>query len=198
MEKGFGFCNVKDRQHLAQIFLDLFFMLLFFQCCFSSQTFTRWLNSKLGRESSFKVDDLDSDLKDGMALMTLLSRLFDDPSFLPKGSGSKNRIYQMNNMTEAFNRMKKRGIKLENIGPADIVDGNNKLILGLMWTLVCFSVEQSQLESGPSCLFSMHAPSSKLHYSDFSCLFSSFFSVFPCPQCKPNSRLRIAYVQILT
>jgi hypothetical protein len=42
----------------------------------------------------------------------------------------------MENIVATFNFMKGEGIKIVNIDSTDIVQGNMKLILGLIWTLI--------------------------------------------------------------
>jgi hypothetical protein len=46
------------------------------------------------------------------------------------------RIQQVENVNKALEFIKYRGINLTNIGAEDIADGNTKLILGLIWTLI--------------------------------------------------------------
>ena len=42
----------------------------------------------------------------------------------------------MENIMATFNFMKMEGIKIVNIDSTDIIDGNMKLTLGLIWTLI--------------------------------------------------------------
>lgn len=46
------------------------------------------------------------------------------------------RVQKAENVNKALEFIRQRGIKLTNIGPEDIMDGNLKLILGMIWTLV--------------------------------------------------------------
>ena len=46
------------------------------------------------------------------------------------------RVQKAENVLKALDYIKLRGIQLFNIGAEDIVDGNLKLILGLLWTLI--------------------------------------------------------------
>lgn len=39
-------------------------------------------------------------------------------------------------MNKALDFVKARGIQMTNIGAEDVVDGNKKIILGLIWTLI--------------------------------------------------------------
>lgn len=46
------------------------------------------------------------------------------------------RVQKAENASLALTFIRSRGVKLTNIGPEDIVDGNLKLILGMIWTLI--------------------------------------------------------------
>ncbi|KAG8751399.1 hypothetical protein FRC14_007943 [Serendipita sp. 396] len=46
------------------------------------------------------------------------------------------RVQKAENVNKALEFISSRGVKLTNIGPEDIIDGNLKLILGMIWTLV--------------------------------------------------------------
>ncbi|KAF9055561.1 calponin homology domain-containing protein [Panaeolus papilionaceus] len=46
------------------------------------------------------------------------------------------RVQKAENVNRALEFITSRGVKLTNIGPEDIIDGNIKLILGMIWTLI--------------------------------------------------------------
>ena len=46
------------------------------------------------------------------------------------------RVQRFENVNTALNFIKSRGIPMTNIGAEDVVDGNRKIILGLIWTLI--------------------------------------------------------------
>ena len=48
----------------------------------------------------------------------------------------KLRVQRFENANLALNYIKSKGIQLTNIGAEDVVDGNKKIILGLIWTLI--------------------------------------------------------------
>ncbi|GMF13769.1 unnamed protein product [Phytophthora lilii] len=57
------------------------------------------------------------------------------------------RIQKMENLNFAFAFMQKKNVNVTNIGSSDILDGNNKLVLGLMWTLIkAFQVAEIDVE----------------------------------------------------
>ncbi|KAG8708907.1 hypothetical protein FRC09_000974 [Ceratobasidium sp. 395] len=46
------------------------------------------------------------------------------------------RVQKAENVNKALEFITSRGVKLTNIGPEDIIDGNTKLTLGMIWTLI--------------------------------------------------------------
>ncbi|GIY86706.1 hypothetical protein CDAR_427521 [Caerostris darwini] len=79
------------------------------------------------------VDDLFEDLRDGHNLISLLEVLSGE--LLPRERG-RMRFHQLQNVQVALDFLKNRNIRLVNIRPEDIVDGNPKLTLGLIWTII--------------------------------------------------------------
>jgi Ca2+-binding EF-hand superfamily protein len=51
-------------------------------------------------------------------------------------SKPKLRVQRFENVNKALDFIKRRGIQTTNIGAEDVVDGNRKIILGLIWTLI--------------------------------------------------------------
>lgn len=51
-------------------------------------------------------------------------------------SKPKLRVQRFENVNKALDFIKGRGIQMTNIGAEDVVDGNRKIILGLIWTLI--------------------------------------------------------------
>lgn len=98
------------------------------------KTFTKWLNSKINvREVS--VQNLVTDLSDGVILIHLLEVLGNE-SLGRYASKPKLRVQRFENVNKALDFIKSRGIQMTNIGAEDVVDGNKKIILGLIWTLI--------------------------------------------------------------
>lgn len=97
-----------------------------------TKTFARWINKYLNRRGE-RIHDLFQDLRDGNNLITLLEML--SGQSLPRERG-KMRVHQLQNIQIALNYIRFRKVKLVNIRPEDIVDGNHKLILGLIWTII--------------------------------------------------------------
>ncbi|KAL8926689.1 MAG: hypothetical protein Q9208_002763, partial [Pyrenodesmia sp. 3 TL-2023] len=98
------------------------------------KTFTKWLNSKIiVREVS--CQNLVTDLSDGVLLIHLLEILGNE-SLGRYASKPKLRVQRFENVNKALDFIKSRGIQMTNIGAEDVVDGNKKIILGLIWTLI--------------------------------------------------------------
>ncbi|XP_075270751.1 dystonin isoform X11 [Opisthocomus hoazin] len=96
------------------------------------KTFTKWINQHLMKVRKH-VNDLYEDLRDGHNLISLLEVLSGDT--LPREKG-RMRFHRLQNVQIALDYLKKRQVKLVNIRNDDITDGNPKLILGLIWTII--------------------------------------------------------------
>ncbi|NWS65753.1 DYST protein, partial [Crotophaga sulcirostris] len=79
------------------------------------------------------VNDLYEDLRDGHNLISLLEVLSGDT--LPREKG-RMRFHRLQNVQIALDYLRKRQVKLVNIRNDDITDGNPKLTLGLIWTII--------------------------------------------------------------
>ncbi|XP_056421747.1 dystonin isoform X16 [Hyla sarda] len=129
------------------------------------KTFTKWINQHLMKVRKH-VGDLYEDLRDGHNLISLLEVLSGDTlprerDFLKtlrlvspseacefdqheevddedKGPREKGRMrfHRLQNVQIALDYLKKRQVKLVNIRNDDITDGNPKLTLGLIWTII--------------------------------------------------------------
>jgi len=99
------------------------------------KTFTRWCNTYL-LERRMKVEDLSADLADGKALITLLETISSKTVAPVYNKNPKIRVQKIENVNFSLEFLKNEGIKLVGVGGGDIVDGNLKLILGLIWTII--------------------------------------------------------------
>ncbi|KIN99583.1 hypothetical protein M404DRAFT_965491 [Pisolithus tinctorius Marx 270] len=97
------------------------------------RTFCKWLNTKLEANGYPPMRSLVQDLSDGVRLIQLMVR---DTSLGRYNKNPRMRVQKAENVNKALEFIRQRGIKLTNIGPEDIMDGNLKLILGMIWTLV--------------------------------------------------------------
>lgn len=82
-----------------------------------------------------QIDDIVKDLSDGIILIHLLEILSQE-SLGRYAARPKLRVQRFENVNIALEFIKSRKIQLTNIGAEDIVDGNRKIILGLIWTLI--------------------------------------------------------------
>ena len=58
------------------------------------------------------------------------------------------RIHCLENVDKALQFLKEQRVHLENMGSHDIVDGNHRLILGLIWTIILrFQVRETLFKS---------------------------------------------------
>ncbi|XP_023266263.1 plectin-like isoform X13 [Seriola lalandi dorsalis] len=109
------------------------------------KTFTKWVNKHLIKhrraEAQRHVTDLYEDLRDGHNLISLLEVLSGET--LPREKG-RMRFHKLQNVQIALDFLKHRQVKLVNIRNDDIADGNPKLTLGLIWTIILhFQVSSS-------------------------------------------------------
>jgi len=96
------------------------------------KTFTKWINKHL-LKCQLMVGDLFQDLRNGHYLLTLLEVLSQE--YLPHEKGSM-RFHDLQNVRVALDFLNRKGIRIVNIRPDEIVDGNPKLTLGLIWTII--------------------------------------------------------------
>ncbi|CAG5094889.1 Oidioi.mRNA.OKI2018_I69.XSR.g13937.t1.cds [Oikopleura dioica] len=124
------------------------------------KTFTKWCNQHL-KKSGSTIDDLYEDLRDGFKLLSLLQNLSGQslnrasatqgPRMFMAREKGRNRIHRVQNVQFALDFLKKRKVRLVNIRAEDIVDGNPKLILGLVWSIILhFQVEEIVIEGDDS------------------------------------------------
>ncbi|KAI7090325.1 alpha-actinin-2, partial [Hortaea werneckii] len=92
------------------------------------------LNNKLTARN-VQVNDIVTDLSDGVILIHLLEILSQE-SLGRYAARPKLRVQRFENVNIALDFIKSRKIQLTNIGAEDIVDGNRKIVLGLIWTLI--------------------------------------------------------------
>ncbi|XP_051813192.1 plectin isoform X15 [Acanthochromis polyacanthus] len=116
------------------------------------KTFTKWVNKHLIKAQR-RVSDLYEDLRDGHNLISLLEVLSGETlprerdvvrsARLPREKG-RMRFHKLQNVQIALDFLRHRQVKLVNIRNDDIADGNPKLTLGLIWTIILhFQVSSS-------------------------------------------------------
>ncbi|XP_031160803.2 filamin-B isoform X1 [Sander lucioperca] len=98
-------------------------------------TFTRWINEHLKCVNK-RIGDLQLDLGDGLRLIALLEVLSHKNMYRKYHPRPNFRQMKLENVSVALEFLDKENIKLVSIDSKAIVDGNLKLILGLVWTLI--------------------------------------------------------------
>eukprot|EP00081_Caenorhabditis_elegans_P010108 NP_001300320.1 FiLamiN (actin binding protein) homolog [Caenorhabditis elegans] len=96
-------------------------------------TFTNWINEQL---QGNVIRDLTQDLSDGVNLIKLVEILQGRRYYGKVYDQDPTEIQKLMNVQMALDALREDGVKTVNIGSHDIVDGNEKLILGLIWCLV--------------------------------------------------------------
>lgn len=108
------------------------------------KTFCKWVNSHLIR-ANCRITDLYADMRDGKMLLRLLEILSGDR--LPRPTKGKMRIHCLENVDKALQFLKDQRVHLENLGSHDVVDGNPRLTLGLIWTIILrFQIQDITIE----------------------------------------------------
>ncbi|XP_059813594.1 filamin-A-like [Hypanus sabinus] len=98
-------------------------------------TFTRWCNEHLKCVNK-RIANLQTDLSDGLRLIALLEVLSQKKMFRKFNQRPNFRQMQLENVSVGLEFLDRENIKLVSIDSKAIVDGNLKLILGLIWTLI--------------------------------------------------------------
>ncbi|XP_068773159.1 dystrophin isoform X9 [Struthio camelus] len=97
------------------------------------KTFTKWINAQFAKFGRRYIEDLFNDFRDGRRLLELLECLTGQKLAKEKGS---TRVHALNNVNKALQVLQRNNVDLVNIGSSDIVDGNHKLTLGLVWNII--------------------------------------------------------------
>ncbi|KAG0260122.1 hypothetical protein DFQ27_003731 [Actinomortierella ambigua] len=96
--------------------------------------FTKWVNTKLSAGRHKEISNL-LQMSDGVPLIQLLE-VIGDTSLGRYNKVARLRIQRVENVNKCLEFIRQNGVSLTNIGAEDIVDENQKLILGMIWTLI--------------------------------------------------------------
>ncbi|KAG5680611.1 hypothetical protein PVAND_010105 [Polypedilum vanderplanki] len=105
------------------------------------KTFTKWINHHLAKGGFEPVKNLYEDLQDGHKLLGLLEVLTNQKYKPERGH---MRVHYISNINKALSVLQDYGVRMVNISSDDIVSGNPKLTLGLIW-LIALSFDGQQL-----------------------------------------------------
>ncbi|CAF4504480.1 unnamed protein product [Rotaria sp. Silwood1] len=98
------------------------------------KTFTKWINFHLSKREGLHVDDLFLDLRDGHILLSLLE-IFTNQT-IPRERGT-SKFHALQNIEQCLKCLEQHhNIRLVNIRPEELVNGNPKLTLGLIWRII--------------------------------------------------------------
>ncbi|EDO37708.1 predicted protein [Nematostella vectensis] len=126
------------------------------------KTFTKWVNNRL-LKVGVRILDLYEELRDGEDLLLLLEVLCNVK--LPRERGLL-RFHMLQNVQTALEFLESKKIKLVNIRSDDIVDGNPKLTLGLIWTIILyFQINDLDVEIAGEKVQDLSAKDALLHWS---------------------------------
>ncbi|XP_039501309.1 alpha-actinin, sarcomeric-like [Drosophila santomea] len=108
------------------------------------KTFTAWCNSHL-RKAGTAIDNIEEDFRNGLKLMLLLEVISGET--LPKHDRGKMRFHKIANVNKALDFIASKGVHLVSIGAEEIVDGNLKMTLGMIWTIILrFAIQDISVE----------------------------------------------------
>uniref|UniRef100_A0AAY5E7V6 Actinin, alpha 2b n=1 Tax=Electrophorus electricus TaxID=8005 RepID=A0AAY5E7V6_ELEEL len=108
------------------------------------KTFTAWCNSHL-RKAGTQIENIEEDFRNGLKLMLLLEVISGER--LPKPDRGKMRFHKIANVNKALEFITSKGVKLVSIGAEEIVDGNVKMTLGMIWTIILrFAIQDISVE----------------------------------------------------
>lgn len=98
------------------------------------KTFTKWCNMHLGKRGQ-KIEDISKDFCNGLYLISMLE-IIGAEDLGKHNKNPKMRIHNIENVNKALGYIASKGVKLWGISSEDICDGNLKLTLGMVWTII--------------------------------------------------------------
>lgn len=97
------------------------------------------------RKAGTSIDNIEDDFRNGLKLMLLLEVISGET--LPKPDRGKMRFHKIANVNKALDFIASKGVHLVSIGAEEIVDGNLKMTLGMIWTIILrFAIQDISVE----------------------------------------------------
>eukprot|EP00767_Chilomastix_cuspidata_P001660 gnl/Chilomastix_cuspidata/1785.p1 GENE.gnl/Chilomastix_cuspidata/1785~~gnl/Chilomastix_cuspidata/1785.p1 ORF type:complete len:1096 (-),score=533.69 gnl/Chilomastix_cuspidata/1785:209-3496(-) len=95
-------------------------------------TFTSWVNTLL-RQKDVEISDVTKDFADGVLLCKLLEVLSGEPVRVTE---PRFLMHKYENLNNAFRRMDRMGIRNPSVSPDNVLEGDVKFILGMVWVFI--------------------------------------------------------------
>jgi Ca2+-binding EF-hand superfamily protein len=109
------------------------------------KTFTAWVNSHL-RKVGANIEEIGTDFSDGIRLAQLLQVIAGD-NVEKLNKKPTMRIQKIQNTGQCLKFIQDKGVKLVGIAPEELVDGNLKMVLGMVWTIILrFQIQDISIE----------------------------------------------------
>lgn len=109
------------------------------------KTFTAWVNSHL-RKVGTSIEEISTDFSDGIKLGQLLQVISGDKVEKLNQKPSM-RIHKIQNTGACLKFIQDKGVKLVGVAPEELVDGNLKMVLGMVWTIILrFQIQDISIE----------------------------------------------------
>ena len=100
------------------------------------KAFSRWITEQLKAKEELEIQDVTKDLKNGVVLVELAKILTNKETPRRWAFYPKRNVDMVQNCDLALDMFTKDGVHIIGISGRDINENNEKLILGLIWTLI--------------------------------------------------------------
>uniref|UniRef100_A0A0N5A5J9 Calponin-homology (CH) domain-containing protein n=1 Tax=Parastrongyloides trichosuri TaxID=131310 RepID=A0A0N5A5J9_PARTI len=103
------------------------------------KTFKEWIIGQLENtkyHGKYKLNDIATDLKDGVILAYLIETLSGKSIKVNPDRNSLKKVHCIDNLFMVMNILEEEGLDLVNNNLTDIADGNEMIILGLVWQII--------------------------------------------------------------
>jgi Ca2+-binding EF-hand superfamily protein len=109
------------------------------------KAFTAWINSHL-RKLGSSIEEISTDFSDGIKLAQLLQVIAGE-KVEKLNNKPTMRIHKIQNTGQCLKFIADKGVKLVGVAPEELVDGNLKMVLGMVWTIILrFQIQDISIE----------------------------------------------------